>query len=61
MLLKSVEAGKDSLVFECYSVDHASLGSFQTKWFTVVEKEFKQPGRFVTRVFEKFSCSLIRF
>lgn len=59
MLLQFVEAKKDSLVFACDSVDRASLGSFQTKWFTVVEKESKPPGRFVTPVFEKFSRSLI--
>lgn len=59
MLLKFVEAKKDSLVFACDSVDRASLGSFQTKWFTVAEKESKPPSRFVTPVFEKLSRSLI--
>lgn len=57
--LKFVEARKDSLVFACDSVDRAPLGSFQTKWFTVVEKESKPQGRLATPIFETFSCSLI--
>lgn len=62
VLLKFEEARKDSPVFACGTVvrsSHIFPAPFRPNWLPAVEKESKPLGRFVTPVFEKFSCSLL--